>query len=172
MADGNERQSRGRGLNLVLLLMYLFILSNIVSVNTLDSTLDIIREEGVEKSDISIFVEKRVEFIHSRIVLKPLITSLEHGFKLSNEFSIRANSSLGKILSSKLRSMITKTSLKLENMVNVSGKRSTRSTETTQNRSKRAIEFVGNLISKLFGNPGPDEWKQNTRNMLAMKAAI
>jgi len=39
-------------------------------------------------------------------------------------------------------------------------------------RSKRAIEFVGNLISKLFGNPGPEEWRQNKRNLLAMKAAI
>jgi len=44
--------------------------------------------------------------------------------------------------------------------------------KSKKGRDKRAIEFVGDLISKLFGNPGPSEWKQNTRNILAMKAAI
>ena len=39
-------------------------------------------------------------------------------------------------------------------------------------RKRRAIEFVGNLISRLFGNPGPEDWKQNTKNILAMKSAI
>ncbi len=39
-------------------------------------------------------------------------------------------------------------------------------------RSKRALEFVGNLISKLFGNPGPEDWRQNNANILAMKSAI
>jgi len=29
-----------------------------------------------------------------------------------------------------------------------------------------------NLISKLFGNPGPEDWKQNKRNVIAMKRAI
>jgi len=39
-------------------------------------------------------------------------------------------------------------------------------------RDKRSFEFIGNLISKLFGNPGPEDWKQNKRNVLAMKEAI
>jgi len=147
--------------------LIIFLQISIVSVSSLDSTLENIREEGLEKHDISVFIEKKVEFIHSRISLKPLISSIDHGHKLCTEFSVRANSTLGRILSNKLRNSVFRIDKKVENMLTKSGKRVTRTA-----RSKRAIEFMGNLISKLFGNPGPEEWRQNTRNLLAMKAAI
>jgi len=122
------------------------------------------RSEGFGKHDISLFVEERVEFIHSRIQLQPLLTSIDYGRKASNEFSLKVNSSLGKILSMRLNRMATQMDKKLRQLHNPR----TRSTE----RNKRALEFVGNLISQLFGNPGPEDWKQNTRNIVAMKAAI
>jgi hypothetical protein len=170
MDDGKyERRSRNGGLSLAFLTLTISLVLqiSIVSVSSLDSTLENIREEGLEKHDISIFVEKKVEFIHSRISLKPLISAIDHGHKLCAEFSVRANSTLGRILSSKLRNSVIRIDKKLDKMLSRNSNRVTRTA-----RSRRAIEFMGNLISKLFGNPGPEEWRQNTRNLLAMKSAI
>jgi len=85
---------------------------------------------------------------------------------------VKVNSSLGRILGKKLRNMMVTINRKLETMVNRNDRDMNRAFISNTKRSKRAIEFVGNLISKLFGNPGPEEWRQNTRNLLAMKSAI
>jgi hypothetical protein len=174
MEDGKyNRRPRGRSLIAQLVKSLLVIaLINIVHVHSLDLTIESMREEGLEKHDISIFIEKKVEFIHSRISLKPLISSIEHGFKISNEYSVKVNSSLGRILGKKLRNMMVTINRKLETMINKNDRDMNRALISNTRRSKRAIEFVGNLISKLFGNPGPEEWRQNTRNLLAMKSAI
>ena len=127
---------------------------NINRVDAFDTEIENMRQEGLERYDISIYVEERVEYIHSRIDLKPLISSIDHGCKLTIEFETLANSSFGKILSTKVRRMVAKVEKKLEIMY---GRRLSKA-----ERRKRAIEFVGNLISRLFGNPGPEDWKQNT----------
>jgi len=119
-------------------------------------------QEGLEKFDIGIYVEERVEYIHSRISLKSVLSSIEIGNKLSVEFESRANSSFGRILSVRVKGLTAKIEKKLSLIYG----------NDRVDRHKRAIEFVGNLISKLFGNPGPEDWKQNTRNILAMKMAI
>ncbi len=119
------------------------------------------RQEKFEKHDISVFVEDRVEYIHSRIPLKSLITGVDQEKKLSNMFGNRANSTFGRILNSKVKNLMTRTEKKLRSLQGHS-----------VYRDKRAIEFVGNLISKLFGNPGPEDWRQNKKNVLAMKIAI
>ncbi len=129
------------------------------------------REDGLERHDVSMYVEEKVDYIHSRIALKPLINGLEHATKLITAFTMKVNTSLGKILANRIRLTLTKLDRKIHEMID---KRAFRSStfDTIRERNKRAIEILGNLISKLFGNPGPEEWRQNTRNMLAMKNAI
>ena len=39
-------------------------------------------------------------------------------------------------------------------------------------REKRAINFLGNLISYVTGIPGPDEWGKNVQNIAELKKAI
>ncbi len=39
-------------------------------------------------------------------------------------------------------------------------------------RDKRSIEFLGNLISDIFGNPGPADWKKVNANILALQGAL
>jgi len=41
------------------------------------------REEGLEKHDISIYVEEKIEYVHSRIALAPLVNGIERAKKLS-----------------------------------------------------------------------------------------
>jgi len=110
-----------------------------------------------------VFVEIRVEYVHSRISLKPLITGVEQAKKLSNMFNSKANTTFSRILNGKIKGLVARTDKKL---------RSLHGREFRIYRDKRAIEFVGNLIAKLFGNPGPEDWRQNKKNVLAMKSAI
>jgi len=122
------------------------------------------RNEGLKKHDISIFVEEKVEYIHSKIILRPLIVGIEHATKLSNAYGVKVNTSLGRILNARIKILNKKIDKKLSLLYGNSLDKNL--------RQKRAIEIIGNLISKLFGNPGPEDWKQNTKNILAMKAAI
>jgi len=122
------------------------------------------RKESTKNNDISIFVEERVEYIHSRIALRPWILGIEQAAKLSGSYGTKVNTSLGRILNTRIKILNKKVDKKLSLL---SGDVLVRN-----QRQKRAIEMIGNLISKLFGNPGPEDWKQNTKNILAMKAAI
>ncbi len=112
------------------------------------------RLESFERHDISVFVEIRVEYVHSRISLKPLITGVEQAKKLSNMFNSKANTTFSRILNGKIKGLVARTDKKL---------RSLHGREFRIYRDKRAIEFVGNLIAKLFGNPGPEDWRQNKK---------
>ncbi len=47
------------------------------------------REEGLEKHDISIYVEEKIEYVHSRIALAPLVNGIERAKKLSYLFGHR-----------------------------------------------------------------------------------
>ncbi len=160
MDDGKRKNRSNGGLGLFLTLTLFFSISH---VSSFDNELESIRQENIVSHDVSIFIEERVQYIHSRISLKPLINGIEHGTKLSYMFLSKTNTTLGKILSTKIRKLVEKVDKKLNAITQRKPKKL---------REKRAIEFVGDLISKLFGNPGPSEWKQNTRNILAMKAAI
>jgi len=75
------------------------------------------RREGLAKHDISVYVEERVEYIHSRIALKPLVTGIEHAMKLSYLFESKVNTTLGKILSNRVKKLAEKTETKLANRV-------------------------------------------------------
>jgi len=161
-ADYSEQRKPKHGQPSLILVLLLAV--TITSVHSLDKEIESMREEGLEKHDISIFVEEKVEYIHAQIPLQPLITGIDRATKLASLFSNRVNTSLGRILNAKIQRRANRTSRRL---IRLNGKR-----EQEFSRKKRAIEFVGNLISKLFGNPGPEEWRQNSKNVLAMKEAI
>ena len=59
--------------------------------------------------------------------------------------------SLGVVLA---RNLEKKVKYLAKQMVRVAGK------DYSQLRHKRPIELIGNLISDLFGNPGPEDWKK------------
>ncbi len=136
-----------------------------MNANGMDVEIERMRGEGVENSDIGIYVEERVEFIHSRISLRPLLNGLHNFDKMKREYESRALTRFGKLLLSKMDQMADRLKSKAlllngHNLHKLNG------------RNKRAIEFIGNLISKAFGNPGPEEWRKNNANIAALKKAI
>jgi len=142
--------------------MLIVIFMKVQEIECLDNLIEDMRLEGLEKHDISIFIEEKVVYIHSRISLKHMLTGIEHAERMSKVFGNRANSTFSRILNSKVKRLSAKMEHKLASLYG----------RPQVKREKRAIEFVGNLISKLFGNPGPEDWKQNKKNILAMKNAI
>ncbi len=135
--------------------MILFVHIIQISVS-LDTQIAEMSQEGLERHDISIYVEERVEYIHSRIDLKPLIVGVEQFAKLGFIFDTRVNTTLGKILSNRMRSLKDRLERKLHRMYPNRLRK--------YQREKRALEFIGNLIAKLFGNPGPENGNR-TREM-------
>jgi len=145
-------------------LLQLLLVCKIKESCCLDSVIEQIRQEGIEKLDIGVMLEERVEFIHSKIALRPMLNSIHNFDKLNMEFGVKINTSFGKLLHRKTSKM----SHTIRDKTNLlSGHRVER-----LSRKKRSIEFIGNLISKAFGNPGPEDWRKNNANILAMKAAI
>jgi len=135
----------------------------IYNVDGIDDEIELIRKEGIDKFDISILTEERVDFIHTRITLRPLILGLINFERYAAEFQKKDLTSIGKILCAKVLNMYHRISKKAEYFVDI---------EHKSERSKRSIEFIGNLISKAFGNPGPEDWRKNNANIMAMKTAI
>ncbi len=134
------------------------------AVDGIDDEIELIRREGVDKFDISIIVEERVDFIHTRITMRPLIMGLLNFEKLISEFEKSELTNFGLILKSKLQNMQHRLTKKAESFIDLNPNKS--------GREKRSIEFIGNLIAKAFGNPGPEDWRKNNANILAMKNAI
>jgi hypothetical protein len=162
MDDGKYIGRTERSLGLALVLTMIMI-SHISISKSFNIEIENMRHEGLERFDVSIFAEERVAYIHSKISLAQLLSSIEYGQKVKNEFNRRANTTFGKILDSKIKGMAMKVTSKLRSMYE----------KTPQPfRTKRAIEFIGNIMSKIFGTVGPDQWKQNNRNIIALKDAI
>ena len=155
-----QRSKRRHG-GLKLALVFCLILE---LVNCMDVEIENMRREGIERHEIGFFVEDRVEFVHSKISLRPLLNGLHNFDKMNLEFGTRATSKFGKFLKTKIDKISNRIQSKAENLY---GKRVEQIF-----RNKRAIEFIGNLISKAFGNPGPEDMKKITANFIAMKKAI
>lgn len=158
--DDSKYSKRSRHGNLTTVVIILILIYN---VDGIDEEIEIIRKEGIDKFDISILVEERVDFIHTRITLRPLILGLINFERYAIEFQKKDLTSIGKILCTKVQNMYQRISKKAEIFVDMDHK---------SERSKRSIEFIGNLISKAFGNPGPEDWRKNNANIMAMKMAI
>ena len=136
----------------------------------MDVEIEQMRLEGIEKHDIGILVEDRVEFIHSKISLRPLLNGLHNFDRMNLEFSQRARTKFGNLLKTK----IDRISKRLQDRADsLNGNRVAKVLDrVVLDRKKRAIEFIGNLISKAFGNPGPEDMKKLQANLMAMKRAI
>ena len=116
---------------------------------------------GITNSDSSIYLEKRTDFLHARISLKQPVVALMNVDGWITDFSTESKSNLDKVMASNLRRQHGNLVHKLEYIVGSKG-----------DREKRSIEFVGNILSDLFGVAGPEDMKQNNANMLALKQAI
>ncbi len=114
-----------------------------------DKALERVKLEGHDIHDIDIYVERRISYLHSRIDLKTTYDGLLMLEKCSSRFGKSTNTPLSRALASHMNAKFDKISSKL-----------TRVTERHSNKQKRSIEFIGDLWSDLFGNPGPSDWKQ------------
>jgi len=126
-----------------------------------DKALERIKLEGHNDHDIDIFIERKIHFLHSRIDLKPTLDGILMLEKCVLRLEQGSTTSLSRTLSVHISKRVDRIVTKLA-----------RVTERDPSRHKRSIEFIGNLWSDLFGNPGPSDWKQINSNILAMKSAI
>lgn len=119
--------------------------------------------DGHDSHDIELYIEQKIHYIHSKIDLRPTIAALLTLNKcitqLSKGVADSLNSSLRNHLEYKLNRMVKK-------LKRVSSK------IPITDRTKRSIEFIGNLISDIFGNPGPADWKKANANFLALQNAL
>ena len=129
-----------------------------------DTVLDKIRLDGHDSHDIDIYVEKKLSYLHVKIDLKPAITGLLTLNKFALQLEKNAESdTLNSVLSKNIRARVDRISRKLWR---ITGKK------YLSNKDKRSIEIIGNLISDLFGNPGPSDWKKVNANLLALDEAL
>lgn len=119
--------------------------------------------DGHDSHDIELYIEQRLNFIHAKIDLRPTITGLISLNKFATKLDGKQADSLGSSLSKNLLKRLDRIVNKL---------RRVNEKIPLPSRSKRAIEFLGNLISDIFGNPGPADWKQANANFLALQNAL
>ena len=105
MDEREYLSKRGRGIGplLILLLMIMF-----ECIACLDDEIDQMRKEGIEKFDIGIFVEVRVEFVHSKISLRPLLNGLHNFDKMNLEFGTKVSTKFGMLLKAKMDRISTR----------------------------------------------------------------
>jgi len=99
--------------------------------------------------------------LHAKISLKQTVVGLIQLDDWITDFTKLEKSSLDRVMTKNVRRQHTYLVQKLESIVGNKG-----------DRDKRSIEFLGNLWSDIFGNPGPEDWRQNNANILALKQAI
>ena len=102
-------------------------------------------------------------YIHAKIDLRPttdgLLTLEKAIYRLEKSKSNNLSRVLAKGIGTKFDRIVAK-------LYRVDGN------PRSNSRHTRSIEIIGNLISDLFGNPGPNDWQKNTANILAMQTAI
>jgi hypothetical protein len=157
----DERKSPKHEWSRVLILLILAAV--VIRTESFEDEIEQMRKDGINKFDISILYEEKTEFLHSRITLRPLALGLHTFDKMYNEFSRQNLSGLGRVMSNRLEHKLARLKIRADYLLAM---------EHEVRRDKRAIEFIGNLIAKVFGNPGPEDWKKNNANILAMKYAI
>ena len=113
--------------------------------------------------DIDIYIEQTIGYVHAKIDLTPTINGLTTLEKCTYRLDKGSSDTLGSTLANGIKKRLDRME---EKLVRVSG-RSYRDT-----KQKRSIEIVGDLISSLFGNPGPSDWKKNSANILAIQSAM
>lgn len=119
--------------------------------------------EGHDNHDIDIYIEKKITFLHSKIDLKTTLDGLLTLEKCAYRLDQGPADSLNRALANNLNKRLSKIAGKI---TRITGQ------DHLTTKHKRSIDFIGNLISDLFGNPGPADWKQINSNVLALKGAI
>jgi hypothetical protein len=145
----DERKRTNRAIALPLIL----IMINIAVVVGWTDEIERIVSEGADKFDVTILYEEKVEFLHTRITLRPLSLGIHNFEKVHKEFGLKNLSLVGKKFHMKLENEFLRLKKRAESVTQM---------DMHYSREKRAIEFIGNLISKAFGNPGPEDWKKIT----------
>ena len=128
-----------------------------------DKELERTRLDGLGRNDINLYIEQNVYFLHARMDLKPAVIGLVTLKLYVNKLETDMTNPMSKVLAKNLEKRVMYLATQL---VRVAGK------DYLATRNKRSIEIIGNLISELFGNPGPEDWKKNNLNILALKNAI
>lgn len=124
--------------------------------------LERIKLDGHDDFDIDIYVEKRISYLHAKIDLQTTLDGVLSLEKLVYRLDLGPPDSLSRILAKNLDKRLEKIARKLNRVTG----------QKHAGKTKRSIEFIGDLISNLFGNPGPADWKQLNSNVLALKGAI
>jgi len=121
------------------------------------------RLDGHDTHDIEIYIEQKIHYIHAKIDLKPTISGLlsleKFVYRLEKGSSDTLSFSLSKHINKRIDRIVTKLK-RISSKVYLS------------EREKRAIEFLGDLISDIFGNPGPADWKKVNSNLIALQSAL
>jgi len=128
-----------------------------------ETALEKTKLDGHDTQDIDIFIEQKLSYVHAKVDLKPTISGLLTLEKCIYRLDKGTVDNLSLVLARGLQKRLDRMETKL---VRVSGKK------YLKDKRKRSIEFVGDLISDLFGNPGPADWKKNTANVLALQKAL
>ena len=113
--------------------------------------------------DIEIYIETKISYVHSRIDLQPTIDAIGTLERCIARLEKGTADSLNRVLTRNLEKRYGRIIRKLER---VNGK------NYIETRNKRSIEFIGNLISNLFGNPGPSDWRQINSNLLELQSVL
>ena len=121
------------------------------------------RLDGHDTHDIEMYIEQKIHYIHAKIDLGPTVSGLllleKFVYKLEKGSADTLSSSLSKQINKRIDRIVIK-------LKRISGK------PYLAGREKRAIEFLGDLISDIFGNPGPTDWKKVNSNLIALQTAL
>ena len=116
-----------------------------------ETALEKTKLDSHDTHDIDIYIEQKLDYVHAKIDLTPTIDGLTTLEKCAYRLEKGSTDNLGSTLAKGLRKRLERMEVKL---IRVSGK------SYKVEKQKRSIEIVGDLISSLFGNPGPSDWKK------------
>jgi len=143
------------------LIVVVFLFAFVQNNHAFEKALERVKLEGHDNHDIDIYIERRISYLHSKIDLRPTHDGLLMLEKCALRFEQGSNTALSRALASHVNLRRDKISNKLS-----------RVSDHHSDKQKRSIEFIGDLWSDLFGNPGPSDWKQINSNIIALKSAI
>jgi hypothetical protein len=121
------------------------------------------RLDGHDIHDLDLYIERKLAYVHAKIDLRPTTDGLTTLEKCIYRLEKSKGNDIARILAKKINGRLSRIANKL---ARVNGK------SKGGVRERRSIDAIGNLISDLFGNPGPADWKKNTANILAMQTAM
>ena len=134
-----------------------------VTCSAFETALEKTKLDSHDIHDIDIYIEQKLDYVHAKIDLTPTIDGLMTLEKCAYRLDKGSSDTLGSTLAKGLRKRLERME---EKLIRVSGK------TYKDNKQRRSIEIIGDLISGLFGNPGPTEYKKTTANIIALQGAM